>query len=76
MGINGVTRQEADAVSVAMDDSTIKALTVISGILLELPMGKRRALISFLLSTVVEEDARPSAPAIPLRLRDGGPTGA
>ena len=67
VGINGVTRAEGDAVSRSMDDPTVKAMTVISGILLDLTVMQRRAVVSFLLSTVAAEGVSAS----PLRLQDG-----
>jgi hypothetical protein len=69
VGVDGLTRAEGDAVTQAMTDPTVKAMTVISGLLLDLTLPQRRAVISFLISTCDHHAA--TAPT-PLRLHNGG----
>lgn len=64
------TRHEGDALRRALEDPTCKAVSMVSGILLELPLSGRRAVISFLLDTIARDYGIP--PPVPaLRLHNG-----
>lgn len=71
VAVNLNSRQEGDAVKRSLDDPTTRVAMLVNGLLLELPLSARRAVITFVIATVDAEE-RIAAPApSPLRLRDG-----
>jgi hypothetical protein len=68
--INVENRYEADLIARAIEDPTVKAAVLVTGMLLDLPtVPARREVLSFALSTVAGQESGPRPPS-PLRLHD------